>query len=362
LTKFGFVLHALDTSDVARKYAVARYLPDWIVEPTLRHLPARMVSEITGIKSATGAETSGWFVGCTLTSRQLLNDPPERSTAKIIESCKLAADLGADIVGLGALTAVVGDKGITIAEQVDIGVTTGNSYTVATAIEGLTKAAQMIGHEPQHSTVAILGATGSIGSVCAKLLADEVARLILVGRRQDALDELAGEIAGSAVVETCTDISDALSKAPLVVAVTSSVEAVVEPHDLLPGAVVCDVARPRDVAKAVAEQRADVLVIEGGVVAVPGQVNFNFDFGFPPKMAYACMAETMILALEGRAEDYSLGNDLGIDRVREIQELGEKHGFKLAGFRSFERAVEQDTIDRVRKLAAEAIEAYQQGD
>ena len=105
-----------------------------------------------------------------------------------------------------------------------------------------------------------------------------------------------------------------------------------------------------------------MLVIEGGVVAVPGDVSFNFDFGFPPKMAYACMAETMILALEGRAEDYSLGGDLGIERVREIQKLAQKHGFELAGFRSFERTVEQDTIDRVRELAGEAIEAYQQGD
>lgn len=362
MTKFGFVLHALDTSDIARKYALAKYLPDWIVEPVLRYVPARMVSKITGIRSATGAETSGWFVGCTLTSRQLLNDPPQRSTAKIVESCKLAAELGADIVGLGALTAVVGDKGITIAEQIDIGVTTGNSYTVATAIEGLEQAAQMLGYDPGRSTVAILGATGSIGSVCAKLLADQVERLILVGRRQAALDELAGEIVGPAVVETTTEISQALAKAPLVVAVTSSVEAVVEPHDLLPGAIVCDVARPRDVSKAVAEQRADVLVIEGGVVAVPGEVNFNFDFGFPPRMAYACMAETMILALEGRGEDYSLGGDLEIDRVREIHQLGRKHGFELAGFRSFERTVEQDTIDRVRELAGEAIEAYQQGD
>jgi len=333
-----------------------------VVEPLLRCIPARVISEITGVRSLTGAETSGWFVGCTLTSRQLLTDPPERSTARIIQCCKLAAELGADIVGLGALTAVVGDAGITIADEVDIGVTTGNSYTVATAVEGLLQAAEMIGHDPALSTVAILGASGSIGSVCAKLLAGQVARLILVGRRQEALDERAAQIAGATAVETTTSIPEALAKSPLVIAVTSAVETVVQPHDLLPGAVVCDVARPRDVSKLVAEKRADVLVIEGGVVAVPGDVQFNFDFGFPPKTAYACMAETMILALEGHTTDYSLGRDLGIDRVLEIRRLGDKHGFKLAGFRSFERAVDQATIDRVRRLAGEAIEGYQQGD
>ncbi|HRF93732.1 MAG TPA: hypothetical protein PLZ51_00995, partial [Aggregatilineales bacterium] len=83
----------------------------------------------------------------------------------------------------------------------------------------------------------------------------------------------------------------------------SAVHAVIEPRHLKPGAVVCDVARPRDVSRLVADQRDDVLVIEGGMVEVPGDVDFHFDFGFPEGKAYACMAETMALALEGRYED-----------------------------------------------------------
>jgi fatty aldehyde-generating acyl-ACP reductase len=352
---------------MARKYKIARYIPDAILEPVLRYVPPREISHITGVKSPTGAQTEGWFIACTLTARQLLHDPPERSTAKILESCKLAASLGADLVGLGAFTAVVGDGGITIADEMDIGVTTGNSYTVATAVEGLLQAARLIGHDTAHSTVAVLGATGSIGSVCAKLLADQVARVVLVGRRQEALDKLAQEVvqssaeASKCTVETSTDVSATLGEAPLVVAVTSALETVISPHDLLPGAVVCDVARPRDVGKAVADQRADVLVIEGGVVAVPGEVEFNFNFGFPPRTAYACMAETMILALEGHTGDYSLGRNMSLEGVRHIQSLAEKHGFHLAGFRSFEREVDQSTIDRVRELADRAIQTYGQG-
>lgn len=362
MTRFGFILHAITARDAARKYPVARYIPDRVVEWLMAMMPNRPISEITGIQSPTGARTEGCFIGCMLTSRQLLEGSPERSTAKIVDACKLAADRGAQIVGLGALTAVVGDKGFTIAEKIDIGVTTGNSYTVATAIEGLLKGAEMIGHDAAVSTVAILGATGSIGRVCAKLLAPSVARLIVVGRRPEALEQLVEELrmtgGRTPEVEWTTDIPSALSKAPLVVAVTSALESVVEPHDLLPGAVVCDVARPRDVSVAVAEKRADVLVIEGGAVAVPGEVDFHFDFGFPPRTAYACMAETIVLALEGRTGDYSLGADLDVERVTEIAGLARKHGFGLAGFRSFERAVTQDTIDRVRRLAGEALQTY----
>jgi hypothetical protein len=63
------------------------------------------------------------------------------------------------------------------------------------------------------------------------------------------------------------------------------------------------------------------------------------------------MAEAMLLALEGRYECYTLGRDLAIERVLEIEALGAKHGFKLGGFRSFERAVTEEEIERVRRAA-----------
>jgi predicted amino acid dehydrogenase len=104
----------------------------------------------------------------------------------------------------------------------------------------------------------------------------------------------------------------------------------------------------------VALKRDDVLVIEGGVVDVPGDVDFHFEFGFPPKTAYACMAETMMLALEGMTDDYSIGRDIAPDQVDEITGLAMKHGFKLAGFRSFERNVDPAFIQKTRERAEQA--------
>jgi len=92
-------------------------------------------------------------------------------------------------------------------------------------------------------------------------------------------------------------------------------------------------------------------VIDGGMVDVPGSVDFHFNFGFPPGMAYACMAETMTLALEGRFEDYTLGKVITRQRVDEIAALSAKHGFRLSGFRSFERAVTEQQIETVRRNA-----------
>jgi predicted amino acid dehydrogenase len=77
-------------------------------------------------------------------------------------------------------------------------------------------------------------------------------------------------------------------------------------------------------------------------------VEFGFNFGFPPKTAYACMSETMMLALEGRYESYTLGKEVSVGQVREMSSLAQKHGFKLAGFRSFEKPVTEEQIARIR--------------
>ncbi len=101
----------------------------------------------------------------------------------------------------------------------------------------------------------------------------------------------------------------------------------------------------------VAAARDDILVIDGGMVDVPGPVNFHFNFGFPEGKVYACMAETIALALEGRFVDYTVGKDITLERVKEITAISEKHGFRMSGFRSFEREVTEDQIETVRRNA-----------
>lgn len=345
MTPFGFVIHPLSPRDAARKYPIARLLPDGAIEAFLARKRPMVVSEIRGVRSITGKETQGWFVGCPLTPAQMVRKLPLNFVYdRICEAVELARREGARIVGLGAFTSVVGDGGVTIARRSSVAITTGNSYTVATAIEGTLEACERVGIQPERSKLAVVGATGSIGKTCAIVLSERFGGLVLVGRDQARTEALADTLPGS---EATTSV-DRLKECDAVLTVTSADSAVIQPEHLKSGSVVCDVARPRDVSVRVARERPDVLVIEGGVVAVPGEVDFGFNFGFPPKTAYACMSETMILALEDRAECYTLGKDVSVEQVREMLALAGKHGFRLAGFRSFERAVDDATIERVR--------------
>lgn len=352
MERFGFILHPFTAKDIARKYAIARQLPDVLIETALKYAPPFKISHINGVESAHN-QAEGWFVCCPLTTRQMVELPEIFVINRIIQAGRVAEKLGAKIVGLGAFTSVVGDAGITIAKNLKIAVTSGNSYTVATALAGTQEAAKQMGIDFTSANIVVLGATGSIGAACAQLLSVHAKYITLVARNEGKLDKLASQIfrdTGLAVRATA-NTKAALKNADIVIAVTSAIDTIIDAADLKPGAIVCDVARPRSVSKAVAEKRDDVLVIEGGVVEVPGDVNFNFNFGFPCRTAYACMAETMILALEGRYENYTLGRDLTTKQIEKISQLAAKHGFKLAGFRSFERAITLEEIHQIRNNA-----------
>lgn len=352
---FAFIIHPIDARrDVARKYPALGRLPVWLIEFLSIFYPPVYISHIRGARSISNGRTlDGWFVACPLTPRMMLRLPPAVVYHKIVQTGRYARRLGARLVGLGAFTSVVGDGGVTVASRLDVPVTTGDSYTVAVAVNATRRAARRMDVPLEKATVAIVGAYGAIGSVCAQMLAPDAGAMLLVGRRQEPLQRVARQVRAAAgpgrhlPVATATGV-DRLSEAHVIITVTSDVDAVIRPEHLRSGAIVCDVARPRDVSRQVARQRQDVLVIEGGMVAVPGPIDFGFDFGFPPGMAYACMAETMALALDGRYESYTLGKEIELAQVQTIDRIATQHGFRLGGFRSFERAVTEREIASIQ--------------
>ncbi len=346
---------------MGRKYPIAGIFPERAIEWYIRRRDPIVGAHVSGIRStATGEELEGWFIICPLTPRMFLELPLEFVYGKLEKCARMAEDLGAGIIGLGAFTSVVGDGGKTLAGRVNIAVTTGNSYTVATAVEGAVQAAAEMGLALPEATVAVVGATGSIGATSAEILARQARSVGLIGRNIEKLQGIARRIepGSRARITVTTDIAEGLRDADIVVTVSSAVESIIRPEHIKRGAVVCDVARPRDVSAAVSKERDDVLVIEGGVVRVPGTMyckkwdkDEEFTFGFPTGMAYACMSETMALALENRYESFTLGKEVSVLQVDEISALCRKHGFVIDGYRSFEKAVTREEIARIRERA-----------
>ena len=92
---------------------------------------------------------------------------------------------------------------------------------------------------------------------------------------------------------------------------------------------------------------------ESGETHLPGDVKMK-NIGLPENGAYAGLAETIVLALEGKFESYTVGRDIEWEKVREIYRLGLKHGMQLAAISGVNGPYSDADIDRVRELALAA--------
>jgi fatty aldehyde-generating acyl-ACP reductase len=150
MNNFAFMIHPIEPQkDVARKFPLLGKLPTGLIDHFSRFFPPVYLSHVIGICSdATGEEIEGWLVACPMTPKRMLEIPLPVAYRKIVQTGRLAERLGARILGLGAFTSVVGDAGISVAQDLSIPVTTGSSYTVALAVEAVMVAAQRMDLDP----------------------------------------------------------------------------------------------------------------------------------------------------------------------------------------------------------------------
>jgi predicted amino acid dehydrogenase len=358
MTRFCFITHPLSRADVERYEPGSARKSDALIAKILEWMPPYAAAHLTGIRAPDGRETEGWFVMVPLLPRQMLALPRQDVYRRINEAIAIGAELGAEIAGLGAFTAVIGDGGVTVAERAPIPVTTGNALTIGAGVRSLLRGAAEMEIDAAGATAVVIGATGSIGSACIELLAPHVRRIICVARNETRLRKLVATTAPRVACELTAglDLHAAVREADLVLTATSSLEDVIAPDDLRSGAVVCELSLPHDVSRRVALERPDVLVTEGGNMRVPGALRMErvrepgtaFDLGLPPDTALACMSETMVLALAGRRESYTLGRGIALAKVREIDALAARAGFTLADMRAFDTAITPERIAATR--------------
>jgi predicted amino acid dehydrogenase len=371
-SRFAFVIHPLSQkffSNVEPLGTLSKVAPPLVmdvVEKALAYAPPFTYSHVTGITSPTGAEAEGWLITVGGTPKELMAHSPEFTYGRLLAAADIARKLGAQVMGLGAFTKVVGDAGVTVAKRAPLPVTTGNSYSASAALWAAHEAMDRLdlverdAEGRMRGRTMVVGATGAIGSVCARLLALASDEVWLISPESAKLLTLKHDIERGnprAVIRIGATPDDHLGEMDLVVTATSGAgKRVLDIAAVKPGCVITDVARPLDLSAEEVATRPDVLVIESGEIELPGEVSMK-PIGLPPGVVYACLAETVVLALEGRYETFTVGRTIEWEKVKEIYRLGLKHGMRLAAISGVNGVFTDDDIARVRALALGATAA-----
>jgi len=368
IRRFAFVIHPLSQEFIRKGFPIPKGTPKFVmdqVETLAAHMPPMVYCKMENIVSPTGAEAEGWLISVGGTTKEMLSRSPEFTYRRLLAAAAMAQKLGAQIMGLGAFTKVVGDAGITVARRARIPVTTGNSYSASGALWAAADAMRRMGLVQQpppgqrlQAKAMVIGATGSIGSVSARLLAMVFEQVVLAGRSLDKLEELKASIlqdTPDANVVCSNDYDELLSEMDMIVTSTSGAgKKILDIMRVKPGCVITDVARPLDLPPSEVAKRPDVLVVESGEIELPTKVRGLKSIGLPPNVVYACLAETIVLALEGRFEVFTVGRDTEWEKVKEIYKLGLKHGMKLAAISGVNGAFTDAQIAKVVELAKKA--------
>jgi len=333
--KFGFLIHLGTINDIKKKYYLLNILPNKLLLLLLSYLPPLLVSKIRGVDKFK-EKLYGFIILCPITARQMLENK-DLAIKKINEALKLSEKIGLKIIGLGAYTSSVTNGGSDIIGKYNLAITNGNAYTCAIANKDINRIIiNYYENNYKNLIIAIIGATGSIGSAVSKLLAQKkFKKLFLIGRNINNLKDLETNIRifnKKTNLFLSTKIQD-IKSADLIIVTTSASGAIIKPEYIKNKTIIYDITQPRNVNKQLFSTRKDVVVIDGGLVKTEN-INYEFNFNLPKNTIFACLAETMALTIKEKFVNFSIGR-VSLVKINEIEKISKEIGFDSSPFLSF---------------------------
>jgi fatty aldehyde-generating acyl-ACP reductase len=324
-------------------------LPDDEIRDILPWLPPRAVCHVD-IESVGGARARGLYIDSFIAPDRLADAYVRDNIARVRGAAAYAIKAGAKIVSLGGFSSILIEGNFDqLPQRQETVFTTGNTLTVGFIVRGIRKMCAMERRDLRRSTLLIVGATGDLGSGCARCLAGDVRRVQLVARNVERLRRLAAELEAEGVeVEVATDLRQFSSAADVVICAASLASPSLLLGRIAPHAIICDAGYPKNLAPGAEVPRAKVFF--GGLGQVMGGMTFTPDFHgvlnrHPfPDVVHGCLLEGMTLALERRFEPFSQGRGfITPERVEEMETIAARHGVYLAPLYDSDGPLEEAT-------------------
>src|ERR1700723_903491 len=174
-------------------------LPDDEIRDILPWIPPRAVCHVE-VDSIEDAKARGLYIDSFIPPDRLEAAYVHENIARVRAASACAINAGAKIVSLGGFSSILIEGNFDqLPERYDTVFTTGNTLTVGFIVQGIKKMCALEGRDLSRSTLLIVGATGDVGSGCARCLAPMVKRVLLSARNVERLRKLAAELRADGV-------------------------------------------------------------------------------------------------------------------------------------------------------------------
>ena len=335
---FGLIGHSTSFEDAKRKASMLGF--DHIADGDLDvwcTAPPQLVENVE-VKSATGISIEGSYIDSCFVPEMLSRFKTARR--KELNAMELAQKKGINITALGGFTSIIFEN-FNLLQHKQIRntslewerFTTGNTHTAWVICKQLEINAPRIGIDLKKATVAVIGATGDIGSAVCRWLINKtgISELLMVARQQEPLALLQKELDGG----TITSLDEALPQADIVVWVASMPKTIeIDTDNLKKPGLMIDGGYPKNLDEKF--QGENIYVLKGGIVEFFNDIGWNMmelaEMQNPQREMFACFAEAMILEFEKCHTNFSWGrNNISLEKMEFIGAASLKHGFSAIG-------------------------------
>ena len=335
---FGLIGHSTSFEDAKRKASMLGF--DHIADGDLDvwcTAPPQLVENVE-VKSATGISIEGSYIDSGFVPEMLSRFKTARR--KVVNAMELAQKKGINITALGGFTSIIFEN-FNLLQHKQIRntslewekFTTGNTHTAWVICRQLEINAPRIGIDLKKASVAVIGATGDIGSAVCRWLINKtgISELLMVARQQEPLALLQKELDGG----TITTLDEALPQADIVVWVASMPKTIeIDTDNLKKPCLMIDGGYPINLDEKF--QGENIYVLKGGIVEFFNDIGWNMmelaEMQNPQREMFACFAEAMILEFEQCHTNFSWGrNNISLEKMEFIGAASLKHGFSAIG-------------------------------
>ena len=290
------------------------------------------------VTSKTGATIQGTYIDSCFVPEMLSRF--KTATRKVQNAMELAQKNGINVTALGGFTSIIFENyDLSKFQQIRNTTlewerfTTGNTHTAWVICQQVETNAPLLGIDLSQAKVAVVGATGDIGSAVCRWLSQKtgVGELLLVARQQQRLTDLQESLGGGRILT----LEEALPEADVVVWVASLPQTLtIDQGSLRKPCLMIDGGYPKNLDAKVAGE--GVHVLKGGIVEFWQDISWQMmevvEMENPKRQLFACFAEAMLLEFEGIHTNFSWGrNRISIANMELIGEASLRHGFRAIG-------------------------------
>ncbi|MDP4681419.1 MAG: long-chain acyl-[acyl-carrier-protein] reductase [Prochlorococcaceae cyanobacterium MAG_34] len=299
--------------------------------------PPQLVEHLQ-VTSATGKTIEGAYIDSCFVPEMLSRFKTARR--KVLSAMELAQKNGIDITALGGFTSIIFENFNLLKEQQIRSTTlewerftTGNTHTAWVICRQVETNAPKLGIDLSQARVAVIGATGDIGSAVCRWLSQRtgVKELLLVARQPQPLLDLQQELGGGRILK----LEEALPEADVVVWVASLPQTLsIDAASLKSPCLMIDGGYPKNLdTKASGD---GIHVLKGGIVEFFSDITWQMmemaEMDNPKRQMFACFAEAILLEFEGIHTNFSWGrNNISLDKMDLIGAASLRHGFQALG-------------------------------